>query len=347
VLYVDGSQGEGGGQALRSCLALSIVTGQAVEIDHIRLGRPKPGLQAQHLQAVQAAAQISSAEVDGAEPGATHLIFRPETTRAGRYRFDIGTAGSTSLVLQTVFLPLSLASGSSILTLSGGTHVPFSPTFHFLDMHWLPFINQAGFRVRLTLEQAGFYPAGGGRIQASFRQASEIIGLDLADRGELKRIQGISAVANLDRDIAKRMKHQALRRLTQITREVKIKEIELSSPVKGAYILLLAEFEKGRCCGSALGAPGKRAEKVADEAVDQMEAFLAGAGAIDPYLADQLLLPLSFASGPSKLSTTRVTGHLLTNAAIIQQFTTARIEIRGAEGGPGLVVITPTQPPMM
>ncbi len=347
MIEIDGSLGEGGGQILRSALSLSILTQQPFRIENIRTRRPKPGLRPQHLKAVDAAAAISQAEVDGAAIGSIRLIFKPQKIRTGRYKFDIGTAGSTSLVLQTVFTPLSMASSASSVIVSGGTHVAWAPCFHYLDLQWLHFMKLSGFEAKVRMESAGFYPQGGGRIDAAIRPAQEIKPLLLQERGKITAIHGISAVANLDASIAERQKGQALRRLQPRHPRVHIKTLRLPSQTKGTLLLLLTEFEAvppnqpGRACFYALGELGKPAERVADEAVDAFEAFMAGDGVVDQYLADQLLLPLSFANGTSRIRTSRITEHLLANAQVIKAFTNSVIDIQGESGSPGTVDILP------
>lgn len=345
MVEIDGAQGEGGGQVLRSALTLSAITGNGVHLYNIRSNRSKPGLMAQHLKSVDAAAAVCKASVDGASMNSTALTFQPSGLRSGRYRFEIGTAGATSLVLQTIFLPLSLTSSSSVI-ISGGTHVPWSPCYHYLALHWLPTLQQMGFDAQVDLEQAGFYPSGGGRIQATIRHASAISPLRLIERGKLLHVHGISAVANLPTSIADRQKRQAVLRLQKsldlgTAPELRIQVQQLQSPAKGTFLLLLAEFEAGRCCYFGLGALGKPAERVADEAVDSLLAFLDTDGAIDQYLADQLLIPLSLANGPSELRTSRVTPHLLTNAAVLHAFLPTKIEIDGEVGQPGQIRVLP------
>lgn len=335
MILIDGSQGEGGGQILRSSLALSLLTGQSIKIVNIRSGRQKPGLRPQHLASVKAAASIGRAEIEGAHIGSDELIFLPGKIHPGRYEFNIATAGSTSLVLQTIYLPLSLAASTSNITIIGGTHVPKSPIFEFLDQHWLHFLHLIGLDIHLSLETAGFYPQGGGELQARVRPCTSIASLDLTERGQLRQIRGISAVANLDRRIAERQRGQVLRRLGDRFRLNDIRIIELSSRFKGTFLMLLAEFEHSQACFSALGELGKPAERVADEAIDALELFLASDGAIDYYLADQLLLPLSIASGPSTIRTSQITNHLLTNAEVINAFIPKRIQITGNRGEPG------------
>jgi len=391
MIEIDGSLGEGGGQVLRSALTLSIMTGQATRITNIRARRKKPGLQAQHLAAVHAAAAISDAEVEGACLDASELRFQPGAVRPGAYRFDIGTAGATSLVLQTIFLPLALHTDlrgfgnreglSSEITLTGGTHVPWSPCFHYLTMQWLPALRRIGLDGELTLVAAGFYPQGGGQIVARIEPApltpqtwgeedtpkvggrgaqdssriggaeaqnspriggrGAIAALDLPERGALRGIRGISVVANLPISIAERQRDQAVRRLAGQHRRVEIDVETLPATFKGTVLLLLAEFRHGSACYFGLGALGKPAERVADEAVDRLEAFLAGSGAIDQYLADQLLLPLAFASGESRFRTAQVTQHLLTNAEVIRAFGVAEIEIAQERGKEGVVRVIP------
>lgn len=340
-IIIDGSLGEGGGQVLRSSLTLSILTRRPLHIHNIRLARPKPGLQPQHLAAVQAAAAICSAELRGAELGSRQVIFTPGAVRTGRYSFKIPTAGSASLVLQTIFLPLALAGRSSTVEIHGGTHVPWSPPFHYLDQHWLACLKLAGYRARLTLDAAGFYPRGSGSLSAQLQSADQLRGLDLSDPGALLRIRGLSLVANLDDDIARRLKLQALRLLEPQVQDVKIQTGRLDGPHPGAILLLWAEFEHSRAWVSALGAPGKRAEIVASEAVASLETILRSGAALDEHLPDQLLLPLAFAASPSRLSTARLSPHLLTNIQVLQAFLPTQIIVHGAPGQPGLIEIIP------
>lgn len=346
LIDIDGSMGEGGGQVLRSALSLSAITGKGVHLYNIRARRSKPGMLAQHLKSVDAAAAVTKADVDGATLHSSSLTFRPSALRSGRYRFDIGTAGATALVLQTIFFPLSLAPSSSFVIISGGTHVPWSPCYHYLALHWLPVLRRLGFEAYIELVQAGFYPQGGGRINARVRPLKTISPLTLTQPGKLLRIQGVSAVANLPVSIAERQKRQAMLRLYNlpdlgVIPDLHIQIQQIPSPVKGTFLLLLAEFEAGQCCYFGLGALGKPAERVADEAVDALLTFLETGGAIDQYLADQLLIPLSLANGPSELHTSRVTEHLLTNANVLHAFLPVKIDVQGDVGQPGLIRITP------
>lgn len=340
MVEIDGACGEGGGQVLRSALSLSVLTGMSLRITGIRARRSKPGLMPQHLKAVDAAAAVAQARVDGAQLRSQALIFEPQQVRAGTYHFDIGTAGSSSLVLQTVLVPLSLAGAPSSLTITGGTHVPWSPCFHYLDLHWLHSLRAIGFDADLTLTLAGFYPRGGGRIEARIRPAAALSPLRLVERGALTRIVGLSAVANLPLSIAQRQRAQAQRRLRARCPAVDIGCLQMPSRFKGTMLLLVAEFEHSQCCHYALGQPGKPAERVADDAVDELDAFLATDGAVDQYLADQLVLPLALAPGPSAVRTSKVTQHLLTNVDVVQRFVARHIVVDGGVDQPGLVTIS-------
>ena len=352
MIFIDGSQGEGGGQVLRSALSLSILTGQPFRIENIRAGRQKPGLMAQHLACVDAAAAVSRATVRGASKGSRFLSFEPGEIRSGRYSFKIPTAGSACLVLQTIFYPLSRAGSASTVSIEGGTHVTWSPCYHYLELNWLPVLEQIGFTSRLELLQAGFYPEGGGRLLATVRPAANIHPLERQERGKLVKLHGLTMVANLPLSIADRQRQQILHRMEGLRSglealglkdlpAIRIKTLQLPASFKGTCLLLLAEFEHSRACFFGLGALRKPAEQVADEALDGLLDFLASDAAVDRYLADQLLLPLCLADGPSSLTTQAVTGHLLTNAEIIRIFLPVHIRINGHIGRPGRVDIIP------
>jgi len=341
AIEIDGSIGEGGGQVLRSSLTLSILTGQPVHLTDIRAGRSQPGLRPQHIQSVKAAAAICNASVEGARLGSQELVFQPAEVSPGKYHFEIGTAGSVSLVLQTIFLPLARADKSSNIRIQGGTHVPWSPSFHYLQLQWLPVLQKMGFRCKLQMLKAGFYPRGGGLVEAHIYSAEDIQPITLIERGQLVRIRGIAGVANLDEEIAHRMKLHALDRLECRWRNTKIQIQTFDAPSPGAFIFLTAEYEKTQCLYCVLGEKGKRAEVVADEACSMLEQFLDGSAAVDEFLADQLLLPCAFASGVSTLRTIRITQHLLTNAQVMQKFLPVYITIEGEIGCEGVVTVTP------
>lgn len=341
---IDGSQGEGGGQVLRSALALSLLTRTPMTITQIRARRSQPGLRPQHLKAVEAAAAVGRAQVEGAALGSQRLVFVPQAIHGGEFRFDIGTAGSVSLVLQTIAVPLCFAAAASRITIRGGTHVPWSPCFHYLELHWRHFMQRIGYEIALQQEYAGFYPRGGGVIHSTIRPAEKLTPLDLTARGMLQRIRGISAVAQLDVGIAEHQKAQVLRRLAEQHPGIEIATVIMPAHSPGAIIVLVAEFEHSQCCFYALGKRGKPAEQIADEAVSQLERFLASDSVIDAFLADQLLLPLACVEGTSRIRTAEITSHLLTNAGIIREFLPVQITIDGSLGQSGTVQISGVDP---
>lgn len=345
MIEIDGSLGEGGGQVLRTSLTLSIITRQAFRISNIRKKRSTPGLMPQHLKSVDAAAAISKAQVEGAKLYSTSLSFIPSESKSGRYKFKIGTAGATTLVLQTVFLPLSLLDSTSSVIITGGTHVPWSPCFHYLSLQWMYFLKIIGFDLLLSLDLSGFFPQGGGKINATIKPAGIIQPLKLTQRGKLIRIMGISGVANLPLEIAERQKRQAILRLQKFFGSklipVRIKVENLRAVTKGTFILLLVEYEFGRGCFCSLGELGRRAERVADEAIDAIIDFIETDGVIDQYLADQLMLPLSVGTSESIIKTSQITQHILTNSEIIEMFLPTRISIIGETGHPGSIHIIP------
>lgn len=341
MIEIDGSLGEGGGQILRSALTLSAITGKGFHIHNIRANRKKPGLRPQHYKSVQAARKICNAVVDGSFISSTEISFVPQKFRSKKLKIDIGTAGSTSLLLQTVFIPLSLADSSSKIVFTGGTHTLWAPCFDFLNDYWLSKMRELGFSADIRLIEAGYYPAGGGKISGTINPVKLIHPLNLLERGRLVRIIGKSTYSNLNREIANRQKTQAYHRLTNYASDISIKVEHIPSKHKGTMLFISAEYENCISCHYALGELHKSAEKVADEAVDGFDAFFNSNGSIDRYLADQLIIPLSISNGASAFTTSHVTGHLRTNAEITQKFVDCDIAIYGEINQPGKVEITP------
>lgn len=338
MIEIDGSLGEGGGQLLRSSLTLAAITGLPFRMTRIRARRRPPGLKAQHLKAVEAVAAVCGARVEGARLGSWTLSFEPGPIAPGEFSIDIGTAGATSLVLRAILPPLGLAPGESRIDLRGGTHVRWSPCFDYLELQWLPVLRTIGFDAEIEMARAGFYPAGGGIVRAAIRPARRLQPIRLVERGPLRAIRGMSAVARLDPGIARRQSDQATRRLAgRAPLELDVVSLESTSP--GTFLLLRAEFEHSGACFFSLGERGKPAERVADEAVDELLEFLGTSGAVDPYLADQLVVPLALAPGESELAVSRVTGHLTTNAEAVRFFLPVRVEIDAPVGRPGTIRI--------
>lgn len=345
LVHIDGSYGEGGGQILRTSLALSCLLGRPIEITNIRKARKKPGLQPQHLTAVMAAAAVSRAEVRGAELSSEALQFRPSRTIGGTYRFDVAekrrSAGSTTLVLQTVLLPLCLAEQPSLIAVKGGTHVPWSPPFHYLSLIVAPLLTRLGMRAECSITSWGWYPLGGGQVSVKITPQRQHQPLMLIDRGRLVRVSGISAISNLPGHIAARQRDRALAILAGQGIDAAIEVLSAPSPGKGSFLFLVAEFEQISAGFGSLGAVGKRAEEVAEEACRSLLAHLQAQGALDPYLADQVVPWLAFCCGPSEFTTSRLTRHLFTNLWVVRQFLDIDIEVEGAEGEEGRVLIRP------
>ena len=340
LLTIDGSQGEGGGQVLRSSLALSLVTGRPFVIEKIRAGRKKPGLLQQHLTAALAAAKVGGAEVEGAALGSRRLVFRPSPVRSGDYAFRVGTAGSATLVLQTVLPALLLAEGESNLVLEGGTHNPMAPPVDFLDKAYLPLLNRLGPRVEVQLVRPGFYPAGGGKFSVRIQPAKQLGRMELLDCGEIiaRRVHAI--VANLPRQIAER-------ECQTIAQETGWGEVTLTiDEVKGSRgpgnaVMIELEAEHVTEVFTAFGQLGVRAEDVAKEALRQAEEYLVAGVPVGKYLADQLMLPLGvgahLGSGGGVFRTMDLSLHSTTHLDILRRFLEIGIHVDRMDNGNCLV----------
>ncbi len=336
MITIDGTYGEGGGQILRSALTLALVTGKPFRIDNIRGGRTKPGLLRQHLTCVQAAARIGDATVDGAALGATRLQFQPKAVRSGDYTFNIGSAGSTTLVLQTVLLPLALAGAVSQLVLGGGTHNQSAPPFDFLQRGFLPLLRRMGFVASAKLRRAGFYPAGGGEIEVSIFPADTLRPLVLEERGSRTGQRVDAVVANLPWDIAKREVATVGRMLNWTASDLHARS-DAQARGPGNVVLITLEHENVTEVITAFGQLGKTAEQVASEAAQEAKRYLVTSAPIGPHLADQLLLPMALGAG-GRFVTTTLTPHATTNIAVIRQFLDVAITVMPA--GDGLYAVT-------
>jgi RNA 3'-terminal phosphate cyclase (ATP) len=340
LIELDGAAGEGGGQILRTSLALALLTGKAFHLRNVRAGRARPGLQPQHLMSVRAAATVGSAAVRGASRDSTDLVFEPGPVAPGKYHFAIGTAGATSLVLHTLYLPLALgAAEPSEVTITGGSHVRASPSFDFLDTTWRPYLELVGLQVKLRLIRPGFYPRGGGVLLAQIRPWPRLRGLHLAESRPANRASVRSIVAGLPEEIAHRQARRATHRLQAAG--LKVDSQEESWPGgPGTILSVVLDTLPVPTLFFALGERGKRAERVADEAVEQVATFRkADPPGVDPHSADQLVLPLALAEGFSTFRVAEVTRHLTTNVSVIRQFLDRDVVCDGKEGSPGVVRI--------
>jgi RNA 3'-terminal phosphate cyclase (ATP) len=329
MLTLDGAIGEGGGQILRTALALSLVLGTPFAIVNLRARRSRPGLRPQHQVCVEAAAAVGDARVTGAAIGSQEVSFEPGPARAGTYRFDIGSAGSTSLVAQTLLPALVTASGPSRVDLMGGTHNPLAPPFEFLTHAFLPLLARMGLRASARLERPGYYPRGGGQVVLETSAGAGLLPLALHTRGELRRAEAIATVADLPRHIAERELAVVGRALGIPAEGLQVREEPIGSGPGNALLVELEHTEVTEVV-AAFGRRGVPAERVAEEAVAEAQAYLGHDAPVGRHLADQLLPYLALAGGTFDTVTPSL--HTTTNAAVIDHFL------------PGALTLTPLGP---
>ncbi|MFW2368231.1 MAG: RNA 3'-terminal phosphate cyclase [Desulforhopalus sp.] len=316
MIQIDGSIGEGGGQILRTALGLSLVTGRPFHITNIRARRRKPGLMRQHLTAVRAAAEIGNAHLVGDEVCSNYLIFHPVTVQPGAYHFSIGTAGSCTLVMQTVLPALLLADQPSELVIEGGTHNPMAPPFDFLQTTFLPRLVDMGAKVAATLERPGFYPAGGGRVRIEIEPARRLKPLRLETFTHFK-ISAQVICAQLPEHIGRRELNSVKQKLEVEEQHLEIILIDEHGPGNTLNIFVHSDSLTETFTG--FGQKNVRAEKVAKDTVKEVLSYLRASAPVGPYLADQLLIPMALA-GSGSFRTTTPSKHTTTNMHVIQQF---------------------------
>ncbi|QLC20775.1 RNA 3'-terminal phosphate cyclase [Parasphingopyxis sp. CP4] len=336
MITIDGSAGEGGGQILRTAVALALVTEQPFKIENIRGKRKKPGLMRQHLTSVAAACEIGNADCSGLEIGSSELVFRPGAVRAGSYRFAVGTAGSTGLVLQTILLPLALAGGPSHVAIEGGTHNSGAPPFDFLERSFLPILGKMGPDVQLRLARHGFFPRGGGRIEAEITPSS-LRRIECVDRGLLKSHQAMVLSAGLPREIAER-EIKVLAANLDWSDESIVKRDLPGDQGPGNIVVLESAYEQVTEVVAGFAKMGLPAERVAKQAAARMLGYDKSTAFAGPYLADQLLLPMALAGG-GRFTTVKPSQHTLTNIDTIKLFTGRSISIEQTQDGTHLVRI--------
>lgn len=332
AIQIDGMHGEGGGQVVRTALALSALLKIPVHIKHIRSNRKKPGLRPQHLIAVNALATITGGKVEGAKIDSDELIFKPGEITVGNYRFQIGTAGSIGLAMQTIIPVLLFGKIPSRIEISGGTHVPWSPCFHYLKTIFLPTLRKMGAEVSIEIDKWGWYPKGGGNVKAIINNAHELKAISLINRGKLLDLSVLSAVSNLPLHIAERQKDHTLKQIKYLEINPRISIANAPSIGQGTVLFLAAQFEGSRVGVTSLGRKGKRAEEVADEACNELLKFLDSKGTIDIHLADQIVLYMALAAGNSTFITKCLSNHLLTNIWVIEQFLPVSFDVNEETG---------------
>ncbi|HEX3762468.1 MAG TPA: RNA 3'-terminal phosphate cyclase [Kofleriaceae bacterium] len=332
-VVIDGSDGEGGGQILRTSLALAMITGRPLEMSRIRAGRAKPGLRRQHLACVEAAARLCQSAVHGARVGSQELAFRPGAIGGGELEIDIGSAGSTTLVVQTILVPVIAAGVALRAVIRGGTHNPLAPPFEFLDRVWLPHLRAMGARVELTLDRHGFAPGGGdrgghepehGQLTLTVEAGSALRPIDLVEAGPITSRHATAILSRLPTHVAER-EHAVVRdRLGLSAAECEVRDVR--GPAPANVLLIEVERATGRELVSAFGAKGLRAERVAEQACDELAAYLSAGVPVGVHLADQLLLPLAVAGG-GRFRTLPLSRHATTNIATIQAFLDVAIDV--------------------
>lgn len=339
-MILDGRLGEGGGQILRTALSLSMCLGRPFRIEHLRANRRPSGLRHQHLTAVLAAAEICDAIVVGAELGSAALSFRPGPIRAGSYRFDLGTAGSTTLVAETLVPVLGMAKAHSSLELVGGTHNPLAPSFEFLNQALLPVLRRMGLGVEARLERHGFYPRGGGRVWLSVTPAQPRGVIHLERSGALRGWRAEALLSRLPRHIAERELALLGRELGPAPQALVVREVDALGP--GNALILVIEGAEISEVITGIGQRGIPAETVAAAVVREARAYLAAEVPVGPHLADQVLVPLALCGGGTFL-TLEPTRHTLTNLAVIQRFLDLRSRVQHLGGGRWRIGLSPPE----
>jgi RNA 3'-terminal phosphate cyclase (ATP) len=345
MIEIDGSMGEGGGQVVRTSLSLAALTRQPVRMMNIRKNRRNPGLGIQHLTALRAVAWISEGRIAGDRIGSSEVTFHPGVPRGGAFRFDVsetrGSAGSVSLIFQTLLLPLLFADSPSTLSLIGGTHVPLSPPYHYLERVFLPLLRGMGAVAELSLSRWGWYPIGKGIVEARVEPIRKLVPVRIDRRGPIRRLHGISASSNLPEHVRQRQRREAGRVLSGLGLETDFEEIDAPSIGTGSFVFLHADPAEAFAGLSALGARGKPAETVALEACDAFGSFERASVPCDPFIADQIVPYLVLAAGESLIRFSRLTLHLITQVGLIPKFLPeAGLILEGREGEPGALRVT-------
>lgn len=339
MLEIDGSYLEGGGQIVRTSLALSALLHAQVRITNIRKGRPNLGIQLQHLTAAKALAQLCNAQMKGAEKGSVALEFSPNALKGGNFVFDIGSAGAATLLLQA----LAPAAHFTALRaeLRGGTAVQWSPTFWYAKHVFFATLSRMGYACDLRLQRSGWYPKGGGVVEFETKEGGNALQpITLEKRGELLRVSGVSAASNLPAHVAERQKasaEKALRNAGIAAMEITAQTTQAACP--GSALTLWAEYEHAILGASSLGALGKSAEKVGEEAAAALLQEMQSSAAVDAHLCDQLVPYMALAKGRSKIVASKITRHALTNIFVVEQFLPVKFRVSGSEGSAGSIEV--------
>jgi len=345
VIEIDGSMGEGGGQILRVAVALSAILGKPIEMRNIRAKRSKPGLMPQHETAVKALAQMSDATVEGLKTGSMSLRFAPKDLKGGRFLFDTGTAGSISLVLQSLIPVMALSEDKSYVEIRGGTNNPFAPAVDYLEGVLLPTISEMGVKASIQLVKRGFYPMGGGIAKSEVEPTTQLKPITLTNYKEIKEIRGLAYSSKLPCHIVERMAESARKTLEDKGYKEATIKLECLQPNDkkcaanpGTGIILFADILPQGIMGSdSLGKVGKPAEQVGREAASLLIKQLATASPVDRFLGDQLIIYMTLASGRSTIRVSELTLHATTCIAVSEIVAGASFKVAGSQGEPATI----------
>ena len=319
MIEIDGA--EGGGQMLRTAVSLAAVVRQPVRLYSIRGARPQPGLRAQHMTGIDGVAKLCGAQVSGLEIGSRELVFEPGAIRAGTFSFSVGTAGSVSLVVQTMAPVAAFGPGPVAARIEGGTHVSWSPPFEHLAHGFFPMIGRMGYVLdRFKIARWGWYPRGGGLVEFGAKPVQKLNGLDLSWRGDLVSIGGVSVSSQLPPHVAQRQAESAAAELAGAGYQAQIGRLDGASPGPGSAVVLWAAFDNGLMCASALGKRGLAAETVGKNAAKALIDEIGSGAAVDRHLGDQLMIYAALAEGRTDIAVPEITTHMRTNAAVIEAF---------------------------
>ncbi|MGA2789668.1 MAG: RNA 3'-terminal phosphate cyclase [Candidatus Bathyarchaeia archaeon] len=346
MIEIAGDMLEGGGQIVRTTVALAALTNKEVRITKIRDKRPNPGLQAQHVTAVRAVAAVAGAETEGLFPGSKELMFRPRGHVAGRFSFNVGTAGSVPLILQAVMPSAAYAPGQVEFELIGGTDVPWSPTVDYVRLVELPVLQLMGYGATLTVHRRGHYPKGGGRVTMLVDPPRTLNAVNLLERGVGTDVKGISHCVKLPSHVAQRQADAAKEKLSvRGIHEVNI-AIETYPSTQdphlapGSGIALAMRFTNGSILGAdSIGERGKPAERVGDEAASKLLKEFDSKAALDRHMGDMIIPYLAVAEGRSEIEVSAITTHTLTNIKVSEILAGVKFQIEGSLNEPGRISV--------
>jgi RNA 3'-phosphate cyclase len=326
MIEIDGSYGEGGGQILRTAISLSAVTGKEVMISNIRAGRPNPGISPSHVTSIEAVAELCDAEVDGLFAGSEKIVFKPDQLAGGTFDFDVGTAGSVSLVVQSCLLPGAMSKSRVNLVVKGGTDVKWSPPIDFMRLVHLPILSRFGPSCDIDINSRGFYPEGGGEVAVEISPVAKLSGQDFGERGDVLSIDGCAYAQNLPEHVTSRMRDSVLKNMLDF-KDVRVESDIRKGRSTGAGIVLAATCENSTIGESALGARGVKSEILGENCSSGLRETLLSGASVDQHMLDQILPYMALAGGKSRILAEALTSHAETNIWVIEKFVERRFSV--------------------